>query len=95
MIFLSKLASADIKEAYDFLLLENPKMAEQLLDSIEFAFSLIEKFPNIGHERLDLTLHKVRFYRVCKFLIIYRIGASSKIEVVRFLHGYQDIANII
>lgn len=95
MILISEAASIDIKAAYTYLNAESADAAQRLLESIDFAFSIIIEFPNIGHTRPDLTDLDVRFYRVNKYLLIYRGKSLTHIEIVRFLHGYQDLISVL
>ena len=95
MITLSEAASIDIKSAYAYLNTESPKAARQLLSSIDLAFSMLMEFPNMGHERSDLTNHEVKFYSVQKYLIVYKAKTHAHIEIVRFLHGYQDLVSLL
>ncbi|MEI7494217.1 MAG: type II toxin-antitoxin system RelE/ParE family toxin [Alphaproteobacteria bacterium] len=95
MILLSEVARTDIKSAYVYLNTESPKAARQLLNSIDIAFSMLMEFPNIGHERSDLTSYEVKFYSVQKYLIVYKAKTHAHIEIVRFLHGYQDLVSLL
>ena len=54
------------------------------------ALEQIARMPGMGHRREDLTEEDLRFWPVFSYLIVYRPG-SSPLEVIRVLHGRQDV----
>lgn len=54
----------------------------------------IGSLPGIGHLRLDLADEALRFFRVYKYLIIYR-PETTPVQVVRVLHGARDVQAIL
>jgi plasmid stabilization system protein ParE len=95
MIILSALAEVDIQVVYNDLFLKNPLAADKLVDDLDRHFLILEQFPEAGHKRLDLTDLPVRFWAIQNYLLIYQVDSNRNICVVRFLHGYQDIASIL
>jgi len=67
-----------------------PDRAEALVLSIFSALERIAGMPEMGHRREDLTDEDLRFWPVFSYLIVYRPGGTP-LEVVRVLHGHQDV----
>jgi toxin ParE1/3/4 len=67
----------------------NVKAAEELLDRLSALFEMLVQNPLAGRRRPDLGAD-LRSFAVENFVVFYR-PRSYGIEVVRVVHGRQDI----
>lgn len=56
-------------------------------------FDGLAKTPGQGHQRKDLTSHKILFFAIYSYLVVYRTG--SPIEIVRVLHGKRNLGRML
>lgn len=92
---LSKAAKADLEETTDYLRTRGSrKVAARVLRELRDGIRKVCENPGIGHRREDLSSQPVRFYRVYKYLIIYREG-SDPLYIVRILHGARDVRSLL
>ena len=89
-------AKADIAEIWDYYAAEagDPKLADRMRDEIFDGIRYIAGFPKRGHFRPDLADEPLRFWRVRRYLIIYR-SEVRPVQIVRVLHGSRDIRAIL
>jgi len=93
-------AVTDIDESVDYYVGEAGfDVALRFLDAVEGAFSLLRRHPEAGaiarYERVELE--GIRRWPVREFdahLVFYRL-VDDRIEVVRVLHGAQDLEQIL
>ena len=93
---IAPVARADLAGIWDYyaIELENPAAADCLLDEIFAAFQKLAKTPAVGHFRRDLAAEPLRFWRVRRYLVIYR-SEKRPVEIARVLHGARDIQAIL
>jgi toxin ParE1/3/4 len=77
----------------------NPEVSDRYLKSVYGAFDLLAQMPGMGapREQLNPRLNGLRMWPVPdfpKYLIFYR-ATDETVEVIRVLHGAQDIEGII
>jgi toxin ParE1/3/4 len=82
-------AEIDIASIWQFIADDSVTAADALLDRIEDAFDMLAQAPLAGRARNDLA-SKLRSFPIGSYIIFY-IPASDGIEVVRVIHGRQDI----
>ncbi|HZR21218.1 MAG TPA: type II toxin-antitoxin system RelE/ParE family toxin [Verrucomicrobiae bacterium] len=89
---LAPAARSDILEIWNYYASEvgNAELADRMRDEIFKGIRAAARKPGIGHLRHDLADESLRFWRVRKYLIIYR-SQSKPIQVVRVLHGARDV----
>jgi len=89
-------ARTELEEIWDYYAVElqNPDVADRIRDEIFNAFRKLADTPGVGHFRSDLSAEPLRFWRVRKYLIIYR-SEKQPIEIVRVLHGARDVQAIL
>ncbi len=88
-------AEQDLDDIKDYVKKEGgTRAAHYVLRQIRDAVVFLGNTPGAGHLREDLTDADVKFWPVFSYLIIYK-PASRPIEVVRIIHGSQDIAAIL
>src|SRR6185437_6843672 len=81
----------DLTSIWDFIARDNVRAADSLLVRIEAAFNMLAANPLAGRARDDLA-PAIRSFPVGNYIIFY-LPRSDGIEVVRVLHGRQDIVS--
>lgn len=89
---ISTQAARDIENIWKYVAQNNPKAADKLFDTLRTTFPKLAKFPQMGKERPELAAY-LRSFPVKSYLIFYR-PMDEGIEIVRILHGSQDIEGI-
>ncbi|MEW5819730.1 MAG: type II toxin-antitoxin system RelE/ParE family toxin [Cyanobacteriota bacterium] len=87
-------ARKDLIEIGDYISLDNPAAARNLMIEFKEAFEKFVTMPKLGHKRKDLTKKDVRFWSVKSYLIIYQIREEA-IVILRVLSGFRDIATLL
>ena len=80
-------ASADIDEAWAYLVGRSPRAADRLVDELTAGITLISEYP------LWFPLHglSVRKLLVHPYLIFY-VVAVNRVTVLRVIHGARDLS---
>ncbi len=94
-IRLSHAARKDLKDIGKYIARDNKHAAKNVLAKFQQAFDLLAENPGIGHQREDLTEQPFRFWSVFSYLIVYEATNEDALTVVRILHGYRDVENIL
>jgi toxin ParE1/3/4 len=89
---ISTQAAQDLEDIWSYICINNPRAADNLFDKLRERFAKLAKFPQMGKERSDLA-RVLRSFPVGSYLIFYRT-IDEGIEIVRILHGSQDIEQI-
>ncbi|HYX16071.1 MAG TPA: type II toxin-antitoxin system RelE/ParE family toxin [Nostoc sp.] len=89
---ISTQAAQDIENIWKYVAPNNLKAANKLFDTLRESFPKLAKFPQLGRERSELAPF-LRSFSVKNYLIFYR-PIDEGIEIVRILHGSQDIKTI-
>ncbi|QKQ73788.1 type II toxin-antitoxin system RelE/ParE family toxin [Nostoc sp. TCL240-02] len=89
---ISTQAAQDIEDIWKYLAPNNLKAADKLFDILRESFPKLAKFPKMGRLR-DEVAPFLRSFPVKNYLIFYR-PIDEGIEIVRILHGSQDIETI-
>ena len=98
LLHIRPLADQDIDRGFAYLHQENATQALAFLDALETSFQQLLDNPEIGSPRYAaiLPVDGLRFWRVGKFpWLIFYLVTESKIDVVRILHGAQDIPQLL
>ncbi len=84
------LAKEDLKAINRYIAQDNPEAARRLIAQIRAQCKTLADFPKMGRlwEELNPPL---RSFPVGNYLIFYRPGARSGIEVIAVVSGYRDI----
>ncbi|MBA2402947.1 MAG: type II toxin-antitoxin system RelE/ParE family toxin [Bradyrhizobium sp.] len=82
-------AEIDVTSIWQFIADDNLKAADAMIDRIEAAFDMLAEAPLAGRARDDLKSN-LRSFPVRSYVIFY-VPVSDGIEVVRVMHGRQDI----
>lgn len=89
---ISTQAAQDIENIWKYVAPNNLKAANRLFDTLRESFPKLAKFPQMGRERSELAPF-LRSFLVKNYLIFYR-PIDEGIEIVRILHGSQEIETI-
>jgi toxin ParE1/3/4 len=94
--FIAPAARLDVLEIWNYYAIElaNLEAADRLRDDLFDAIRHLAQQPHLGHLRRDLAKEPLRFWRVRRYLIIYR-SEKSPVEIVRVLHGARDVRAIL
>ena len=89
---LAPAAKSDILAIWTYYAAEvgDVELADRMRDEIFGGIRAAALKPDIGHLRRDLADEPLRFWRVRKYLIIYR-SETKPMQVVRVLHGARDV----
>ena len=79
----------DLTAIWDYIAADNLRAADALLVRIEATFDMLAETPFAGRERSELR-KALRSFPVGNYLIFY-IPTPDGVEVVRVMHGRQDI----
>ncbi len=93
-------ARRDIQDIADYIAAENLEASDRFIDELYRAFELLSKMPRMGSARRFRreALKGLRLWRVPqfdKYLIVYRPGATSGVEIIRVLHGARNIERLL
>lgn len=93
---LAPLGKADIAEIWSYYVaqIEDVDLADRIRDEIFDGIKAAAKRPKSGHLRRDLATEPLRFWRVRRYLIVYR-SEMRPIQIVRVLHGARDVLAIL
>ncbi|MBD2679667.1 MULTISPECIES: type II toxin-antitoxin system RelE/ParE family toxin [Nostoc] len=89
---ISTQAAQDIENIWKYLAQNNLKAANQIFDTLRESFPKLAKFPQMGKQRSELA-PLLRSFPVKNYLIFYR-PIDEGIEIVRILHGSQDVETL-
>ena len=79
----------DLTAIWDYIAADNLRAADALLVRIEATFDMLAETPFAGRERSELR-KGLRSFPVGNYLIFY-VPTPDGVEVVRVMHGRQDI----
>ena len=91
---LSPEAAQDLTEIYEYIAQDSTGAAERVRMELLDAMRGLAEMPRKGHTRRDLTSHKVLFWPVRTYQIIYR-SETQPLEVVAVLHGKRNLRRIL
>jgi len=93
---LSRRAQADLRQATEWIALENPTAARGLRQAVANAAVRIGEFPLIGRVRPELIKSRYRFLTLTPFpyLLIYNAERKRPV-IVRVVHGARDLSTVL
>lgn len=89
-------AMNDLDEIFDYILLDNPIAAENMLEKIYSSLQKLTFFPKAG-VRLNHTIIKHYAFRMIVielYVAFYRV-IDEKVYIYRILHGSRDYLQIL
>ena len=90
------LAKTDLILAYAYLEFEaEARVADRFLEAVEKAFETLASWPGVGVRRTHggVEMQMLPVPKFTKYLIYY-IATESTVEIIRVLHGAQDVESI-
>jgi toxin ParE1/3/4 len=82
-------ALTDLSEIWEYIAADNPDAADRVVEEIHETIRALVPFPQLGHQRSDLTSRPLRFHAVRDFLIAY--GPDEQpLLVLAILHGRRN-----
>jgi toxin ParE1/3/4 len=82
-------AFTDIDEIRGYIAGDNPDAADRVVDELFREFDLLARFPEMGHERADLSSAPLRFHIVREYLIAYA-PEETPVWIIAVLHGRRN-----
>ena len=87
-------ADEDLDAIWEYIAKDNIEEADRWIARLFDAFESLALTPGMGHRRDDLTEHRVLFWPVGEYVIIYRAGRGP-IEIVAVTQGSRDIPRFL
>ncbi len=94
---LTPAAIDDLDEIWSFIFRDDPRAADAVEREIRSSLVMLAKMPLSGRERPELTKLAVRFWTVPRYpnyIVVYKTD-SDPLEIIRVLHGMQNLKRIL
>lgn len=88
------LAKQDLKEINRFIACDHPNAARRFIAAIQQRCQTLAEFPDMGRSWDDMGL-ALRSFPIGDYLIFYRPGVKSGIEVIAVVSGYRDLETFL
>lgn len=89
-------AYTDLDEIFDYIMIDNPQAAAEMLDDIMQALRHFEDFPHSGAPLPNHSLKEFNFRMVIiePYLAFYRF-IDNKVYIYRVLHGARNYLHLL
>ena len=84
-----------LKNIYDYIALDNPKAAKNVVYKIREKALILKRFPEIGGIYPDLDRKDIRVIYYTHYRIAYIIIDSQRIDILGVFHGSMELKNYI
>ncbi len=84
-----------LKNIYDYIALDNPKAAKNVVYKIREKALILKLFPEIGGIYPDLDRKDIRVIYYTHYRIAYIIIDSQRIDILGVFHGSMELKNYI
>lgn len=89
-------AEGDLENIFDYIMLEDPSAAEQMLDNITSSLKRLETFPNSG---VRISHHSLAYYHfrmiiIEPYIAFYKVFDEA-VYIYRILHGARDYIRVL
>lgn len=91
--FLTPLAESDLNAIHDYIAADDHRVALKVTTQLQDACEKLAKMPLMGRARNELAVGW-RSFPVARYIIFYRVFEGD-IQIMRILHGAQDIDSIL
>lgn len=89
-------ARGDISEGSRYIARDSPQASLRWQQRLQAAFKRLAEHPGSGHPRPNLADNaELRFWRVDRYLVVYRCRPNNELQILRVLHGSRDIAGLL
>jgi toxin ParE1/3/4 len=79
-----------LKDIYDYIALDNPHAAEQVLDGIYTTSQVLKEHPEIGHKYQTAENDEIRILQYGHYRIAYAL-LDDQIDILGVFHGELEI----
>ena len=93
-VLIRTLAQEDLLSIWSFLAFDSVERADLFLTQLDEKFNLLAENPMLGRERKELSFSGLRSFPVRHYVIFYT-PIPEGIEIIRILHGKQDIEKLL
>lgn len=80
-----------LQDIYEYISVDNPKAAENVISAIYEKAQVLKDHPEIGHKYQTLSDHEVRILLYGHYRITYLLKESGDIDILGIFHGALDI----
>ncbi len=89
-------AYTDLDEIFDYIMVDNPQAATEMLDNIMKSLRRLEKFPHSGAPLLERAMQKFNFRMVIidPYIAFYRL-IKDKVIIYRILHCARNCPHLL
>jgi plasmid stabilization system protein ParE len=84
-----------LKNIHDYITLDNPKAAKNVVKKIREKAQILKAFPEIGGIYYDLDRTDVRVIYYTHYRIAYLIVDPQRIDILGVFHGAMELKNYI
>ena len=89
-------ADDDLDDIFNYILLDNPEAANEVLDRVMTSLKHLEKFPYAGSKIMEDSLSSFEFRMVISepYIAFYRV-IENTVYIYRILHGARDYIQVL
>ncbi|MCL5070491.1 MAG: type II toxin-antitoxin system RelE/ParE family toxin [Actinobacteria bacterium] len=89
-------AYADLDEIFDYIMVDNPQAATEMLESIMKSLRRLEDFPHSGAPLVDRSMKNFNFKMVVidPYIAFYRF-INGKVIIYRILHCARNYPHLL
>ena len=80
-----------LKDIFDYIAIDNPEAATNVVSSIYNKAQILRKFPEIGHKYRTETDGEIRILLYGHYRIAYLVKTKDGIDILGVFHGALDI----
>lgn len=86
----------DLQEIFDYISINNPKAAKNILKKIMDSLRRLEQFPNSGSYAPDIELKKYGFRMIISspYISFYRL-VDNKVFIYHIVHGSKNYSELL
>ncbi len=81
-----------LREIYEYISLDNQKIAKKVISEIIKKTEILKSFSEIGHKLQDFPDRNIRMLLYGNYRIVYLIKSNSDIDILGVYHGALDLA---
>ena len=84
-----------LKNIHDYIALDNPKAAKNVVKKIREKVQILKQFPEIGGIYQGLDREDIRIIYYTHYRIAYIIVDGQRIDIIGVFHGAMELKNYI
>lgn len=89
----TKNAKICLKNIHDYIALDNPVIAKNVIKNIREKVQILKSFPEIGSTYLEIEDVRILYY--AHYRIVYLIVDPQRIDILGVFHGTMELKNYI